>query len=110
MLACLQIGRSDNSAVLPQHATETTAIVQRQQSMRSEQSTRSVLDGHDKLKRLGEAVTDVICAGVEAVFDKCGTQRMSQRMQAITKNMQLSGGEVFQVSTRVFSGTASSQR
>jgi len=61
-------------------------------------ATLSVLAKHEKLRRLGEAVTDVFCAGVDAIFDKWGTQRMSQRMHRITKNVQNTSGEVFQVS------------
>jgi len=93
MLARTKVSRPETSphTPLPQHTSGTVLTVQRQTY------TQSLLDKHEKLRRLGEAATDVFCAGVDAVFDKIGTQSMSQRMHSITKSVQNSCGEVFQV-------------
>ncbi|KZV96895.1 hypothetical protein EXIGLDRAFT_704647 [Exidia glandulosa HHB12029] len=58
--------------------------------------TKASLQSHEKLRRLGEAATDVFCAGIEALFDRWGTQRMSQRMHRVTKSVQTSSSDIFQ--------------
>jgi len=90
MMASMAVTSSRRA--LPPQTSETTVIVQRQGHI------VSALEKHEKLRRLGEAVTDVLCAGAEAIADKWGTQGMSKRVHSMTKSVQASSEEVFQVS------------
>lgn len=81
---------SGSSPTFPPTAPPQHSLTQRQTY------TKASLQNHEKLRRLGEAATDVLCAGFEALFDKWGTQRMSQRMHRVTKSVQTTSGDIFQ--------------
>ena len=106
MMAYMNVSRSETASVtqLPQHSSKTTVPVQRQKS------DLSMPAKHEKLRRLGEAVTDVFCAGAEAIVDTWGTQGMSKRVHGITETVHTSSDGLFQVSLgpsrRVFTSDA----